>query len=64
MLTVRISSPYLFDKEKVNFIFDEGSAGCTINFDGLVVRPISSAHDNGNLSFSSSDLQMGDEIIV
>ena len=30
----------------------------------LVVRPISSAHDIGNVSFSSGDLLMGDEIIV
>ena len=30
----------------------------------LVVRPINSAHDSGNLSSSSCDLLAGDEIVV
>jgi len=34
-LIVRISEPYLVDKNKVDFRFDEGTAGCTIEFDGL-----------------------------
>jgi hypothetical protein len=34
-LVVRICGPYLIDKKAVNFRFDEGTAGCTIKFDGL-----------------------------
>jgi hypothetical protein len=34
-LIVRIRGPYLINKNEVNFRFDEGTAGCTIEFDGL-----------------------------
>ena len=34
-LVVRISAPYLVDESMVNFKFDPGTAGCTIEFDGL-----------------------------
>jgi hypothetical protein len=34
-LVVRISAPYLVDGSMVNFKFDPGTAGCTIEFDGL-----------------------------
>lgn len=34
-LVVRISSPYLVDEKSVNFKFDEGTSGCTVEFDGL-----------------------------
>lgn len=34
-LIVRISAPYLVDESVVNFNFDPGTAGCTIEFDGL-----------------------------
>ena len=34
-LVVRISAPYLVDESIVNFKFDLGTAGCTIEFDGL-----------------------------
>ncbi len=34
-LVVRISAPYLVDESMVNFKFDHGTAGCTIEFDGL-----------------------------
>lgn len=32
---VRILGPYMINKNEVNFRFDEGTAGCTIEFDGL-----------------------------
>lgn len=34
-LVVRICEPYLVDKNMVNFKCDPGTAGCTIEFDGL-----------------------------
>ena len=34
-LVVRISAPYLVDEGMVKFKFDPGTAGCTIEFDGL-----------------------------
>jgi len=34
-LIVRIRGPYLVDKESVNFRFDEGTAGCKLEFEGL-----------------------------
>jgi hypothetical protein len=34
-LTIKISGPYLVDESMVNFKFDPGTAGCTIEFDGL-----------------------------
>lgn len=35
-LIIRIGAPYLLDKSSaVNFKFDPGTAGCTIEFDGL-----------------------------
>ena len=34
-LIIRIAGPYLVDAGDVNFRFDEGTAGCTIEFDGL-----------------------------
>lgn len=34
-LIIRIIGPYLVDKNEVNFKFDEGTAGCSIQFDGL-----------------------------
>lgn len=37
-LVVRISAPYLVDENMVNFNFDPGTAGCTIEFDGLPNR--------------------------
>lgn len=33
--TIRIKGPYLLEKAKVDFNFDEGAAFCTIEFDGL-----------------------------
>ncbi len=32
---VRIIGPYLIEKKNVNFRFDDGTAGCTVEFDGL-----------------------------
>ena len=34
-LVVRISEPYLVDESMVDFTFDPGTAGCTIEFEGL-----------------------------
>lgn len=34
-LVIRISAPYLVDKEAVKFDFDHGAAGCAIEFGGL-----------------------------
>lgn len=34
-LTVRVRAPYLIDESMVDFTFDPGTAGCTIEFDGL-----------------------------
>ena len=34
-LVVKISAPYLVDQSMVNFKFDPGTAGCTIEFDGI-----------------------------
>lgn len=37
---VRISAPYLVEKATASFAFDDGSAGCTIEFEGLDVSSI------------------------
>lgn len=34
-LVIRIGAPYLVDEGMVNFNFDLGTAGCTIEIDGL-----------------------------
>jgi len=34
-LVIRIRSPYLVDENSVNFRFDEGTAGCAVEFEGL-----------------------------
>jgi len=34
-IVIRIYAPYLLEKDAVNFKFDPGTAGCTIEFDGL-----------------------------
>ena len=39
-LTVRIVAPYLLTPESVSFAFDEGAAGCDIEFDGLPQKEI------------------------
>ncbi|WP_162932419.1 hypothetical protein [Solimonas sp. K1W22B-7] len=38
--SVGIREPYLLTEGSVNFIFDPGTAGCTIEFEGLPERPI------------------------
>lgn len=40
-LTVRIVGPYLLVQGSVGFAFDEGAAGCDIEFDGLSMEVIS-----------------------
>lgn len=34
-LVIRIGTPYLLDESAVSFKFDPGTAGCTVEFDGL-----------------------------
>ena len=34
-LVIKVSAPYLVDESMVNFKFDPGTSGCTIEFDGL-----------------------------
>ena len=43
-LLVRISAPYLVDESMVNFKFDPGTAGCTIEFEGLPKELIEEVH--------------------
>lgn len=40
-LTIRIVGPYLLVQGTVDFDFDEGAAGCDIEFDGLSEKEIS-----------------------
>ncbi len=40
-LTIRIVGPYLLTPGSVSFVFDEGTAGCDIEFDGLPQKTIS-----------------------
>lgn len=40
-LTIRIVGPYLLVRGSVGFAFDEGAAGCDIEFDGLPLEVIS-----------------------
>jgi len=40
-LTIRIVGPYLLTPGSVGFEFDEGTAGCDIEFDGLPQKTIS-----------------------
>ncbi len=34
-LTILIQPPYLVDNKSVNFMCDEGTAGCSVEFEGL-----------------------------
>ena len=36
--TIRISEPYLLDPAEVDYPITEGTAGCTVSFDGLPER--------------------------
>lgn len=38
-LVIRIGAPYLLEEGMVNFAFSEGTAGCSVEFDGLFENP-------------------------
>jgi hypothetical protein len=40
LLVVRVSAPYLIDRDTAGFSADTGSAACTVEFDGIEIGAI------------------------
>jgi len=40
LLVVRVSAPYLIDRDTAGFSADAGSAACTVEFDGIEIGTI------------------------